>query len=161
MRSSKQRHGDLFCCVAVCILLGCTVFCLHADAQVSEARLTGAVTDPSGGIVPGAQISIGNVSTGTTRDLTSNQSGNYNAPGLSAGNYTLKISAPGFETEVRTGIILTTGAEQVLNIALKVGNVTQQVVVTDVPTQVQLESAVLSDVVDSTTVVDLPLNGRS
>jgi hypothetical protein len=156
-----EQRGFRVARIAICILLGCSLFSLPADAQVSEARLTGVVMDASGAVVPGAQISITNVQTDTTRDLTTNQSGLYNAPGLPAGNYTLKISAPGFETELRTGITLTTGAEQVLNITLKVGNVAQQVVVTDVPPQVQLSTAALSDVVDSTSVRELPLNGRS
>ena len=118
-----EQRGFRVARIAICILLGCSLFSLPADAQVSEARLTGVVMDASGAVVPGAQISITNVQTDTTRDLTTNQSGLYNAPGLPAGNYTLKISAPGFETELRTGITLTTGAEQVLNITLKVGNV--------------------------------------
>src|ERR1700676_1274285 len=161
MHCLSRQKLFLFVRIGIGIFFGCVVFCLHADAQVSEARLTGVVTDASGAIVPGAQISITNASTGTTRDLISNQSGLYNAPGLPAGNYTVKISAPGFETELRTGITLTTGAEQVLNITLKVGNVAQQVVVTDVPPQVQLSTSALSDVVDSTSVRQLPLNGRS
>ena len=159
MHSLKQRFR--FVGIAIEVLLGCSLSCLPANAQVSEARLTGVVMDSSGAIVPGAQISITNVSTEATRDLTTNPSGNYNAPGLPAGNYRVKVSAQGFQTEVRTGVTLTTGAEQVLNITLKVGNVAQQVVVTDVPPQVQLSTAALSDVVDSTSVRELPLNGRS
>jgi hypothetical protein len=147
--------------IATGILLGFSLFCLPANAQVSEARLTGVVMDSSGAIVPSAQISITNVSTETTRDLTTNESGIYNAPGLPAGNYRVKVSAQGFQTEVRTGVTLTTGAEQVLNITLKIGNISQQVVVTDVPPQVQLSTAALSDVVESTSVRELPLNGRS
>jgi hypothetical protein len=161
MHCLRRQKLFLFVRIGIGILFGCVVFCLHADAQVSEARLTGVVTDASGAIVPGAQISISNASTGTTRDLISNQSGLYNAPGLPAGNYTVKISAPGFDTEVRNGVVLTTGAEQVLNITLKIGNVTQQVVVSDLPPQVQLSTSALSDVVDSTSVRQLPLNGRS
>src|ERR1700730_12891079 len=159
MHSLKQRFR--FVGIAIEVLLGCSLSCLPANAQVSEARLTGVVMDSSGAIVPGAQISITNVSTETTRDLTTNPSGNYNAPGLPAGNYRVKVSAQGFQTEVRTGVTLTTGTEQVLNITLKVGNVAQQVVVTDVPPQVQLSTAALSDVVESTSVRELPLNGRS
>ena len=90
--------------IATGILLGFSLFCLPANAQVSEARLTGVVMDSSGAIVPSAQISITNVSTETTRDLTTNESGIYNAPGLPAGNYRVKVSAQGFQTEVRTGV---------------------------------------------------------
>jgi hypothetical protein len=137
------------------------IFCSSAAAQVSEAKLSGVVTDTSDAIVPNAEVSITNLSTNTSRELTSNQSGAYNAPGLPAGNYRLIVSAPGFKTEVRTGITLTTGQEQVVNVVLSLGTVTDQVIVTDVQPQVELSQATLSDVVDSTSVKELPLNGRS
>ena len=144
---------------AILVLSG--IFCSSAAAQVSEAKLSGVVTDTSDSIVPDASVSITNLSTNATRELASNQSGAYNAPGLPAGNYRLVISAPGFKTEVRTGITLTTGQEQVVNIVLNLGTVSDQVVVTDVQPQVELSQATLSDVVDSTSVKELPLNGRS
>jgi hypothetical protein len=161
MQRLKRSRGLSTVGVVIGILIGYPLLCRLANAQISEARLSGVVTDTSGAILPGVQITITNVSTGATRELTTNQSGVYNAPGLAAGSYQLKVSAEGFETEVRTGLTLTTGAEQVMNITLKVGNVTQQVLVNDLPPQVQLTTPSLSDVIDSASVRQLPLNGRS
>jgi len=132
-----------------------------ARAQVTGATLSGTVTDPSGAVIPHAKIVIKNTSTGVIRNVTSNSAGLYNAPNLLPGPYSVTISAPGFSTEVRSGIVLTVGANQVLNVALQVGKVTNLVQVTSAAPTVQLASSTISAVVNSTTVRQLPLNGRS
>src|ERR1700676_2356026 len=103
MKLLNSHRGFAIVAAVMWILIGCGVFCLRADAQVSAARLSGVITDTSGGILPGAQITITDISTNITRDVTANQSGIYSAPGLPAGNYQVKVSAKGFETVVRTG----------------------------------------------------------
>ena len=132
-----------------------------AYAQVSGAMLTGTVTDPSRGFIPNAQVSITAVATGVTRKVTADSAGFYTAPNLLPGNYEVRVTVPGFSTEVRTGITLTVGAQQVLDITVQVGQVTEEVRVTgDAPT-VQLTSSTISAQVNATTVRELPLNGRS
>ncbi|HWO30435.1 MAG TPA: hypothetical protein VNO32_16700, partial [Candidatus Acidoferrum sp.] len=84
----------------------------------------------------------------------------YNAANLLPGTYDISVSAPGFETEVQSGVTLTVGSVQVLNLVLKVGNVTQRIVVTGEVPVVQLANATISWTVNSTTVQELPLNGR-
>src|ERR1700680_4991768 len=84
-------------------------------AQVAGASLSGTVTDASGAVIPNASISIKNVGTGVTRDVTADTAGFYAAPNLLPGAYEVSVSAPGFSTEVRTGITLTVGAQQALN----------------------------------------------
>ena len=132
-----------------------------ASAQVTGATLSGTVTDRSGGVVPKAGISIKNVATGVTRAVTTDPAGFYSAPNLLPGNYEITTAAPGFSSEVRTGITLTVGAQQVLNFTLQVGQVTQTVEVAAEAPTVQLASSAISAVVNSTTVRELPLNGRS
>jgi outer membrane receptor protein involved in Fe transport len=129
--------------------------------QVTGATLSGTVTDASGAVVPGAQISIKNLATGVTRDVVTDTAGFYTAPNLLPGSYEVRSSAPGFTTEVRSGILLTVGAEQVLNLKLRVGSVTEQVQVVGAAPAVQLATSSISAVVNSTTVRELPLNGRS
>src|ERR1700730_9711558 len=87
-------------------------------AQVAGATLSGTVTDASGAVVPQAQILIKNVATDISTTAVTNSDGLYSAPNLLPGNYDVKASATGFGTEVRSGITLTVGAQQVLNIAL-------------------------------------------
>jgi hypothetical protein len=130
-------------------------------AQVAGATLSGTVTDQSGGVVPHVGISIKNIATGVTRDSTADSAGFYTAPNLLPGTYEITATASGFATEVRTGITLTVGTLQVLNLTMRVGQVTEKVQVTGEAPTVQLATSSLSAVVDSTTVRELPLNGRS
>ncbi len=129
--------------------------------QVAGATVSGTVTDPSGAVIPNAQVSITDVATGVTRNVTTGGAGFYTAPNLLPGTYEIRITAPGFSTQVRTGITLTVGAQQALDIKMQVGQVSQTVEVsTEAPT-VQLTSSTLSAEVSATTVRELPLNGRS
>src|SRR5487761_747453 len=84
-------------------------------AQVSGATLSGTVTDPSGGVIPNATLSIKNVATGIVRQATTDSSGVYAAPNLLPGTYEVTVAASGFETTVRNGVTLTVGAQQLLN----------------------------------------------
>ena len=132
-----------------------------AYAQVAGATLSGTVADPSGGVVPNAKISVRNTATNVTRDATTDNAGLYTVPNLLPGTYEITVSASGFATEVRTGIGLEVGAQQVLNLALRVGSSTERVEVTGEAPQIELASSAITDTVNSTTVRELPLNGRS
>jgi Carboxypeptidase regulatory-like domain/TonB dependent receptor-like, beta-barrel len=131
-----------------------------AEAQVTGATLSGTVSDPTNAVIPNAEVSALNTATGVIRNTTTNSAGLYNAPNLSAGPYQVTVSAQGFQTEVRSGITLTVGAEQVVNIEMRVGLVTQKVQVTGAAPAVELASSTLRNVVGPTTVLNLPLNGR-
>jgi Carboxypeptidase regulatory-like domain/TonB dependent receptor/TonB-dependent Receptor Plug Domain len=137
-------------------LLSCPAY-----AQVTGATLSGTVRDQSGGVVPNAGISIKNVATGVTRAVKTDTAGFYSAPNLLPGNYDITATAPGFSSQAQNGVELTVGAQQVLNITMQVGQVTQSVQVTAEAPTVQLASSAISAVVSATTVRELPLNGRS
>jgi outer membrane receptor protein involved in Fe transport len=131
------------------------------DAQVVGANLSGTAKDASGAALPNATVSIRNAGTGVIREVTTDTAGFYVMPNLLPGNYEITTSAAGFETQVQKGITLTVGAQQVLNITMQVGQMTSKVEVTaDAPT-VELASSSVGALVDSTTVRELPLNGRS
>jgi hypothetical protein len=130
-------------------------------AQVVGATLSGTVTDASGSALPSAQVSIKNRATGVTRGVTADTVGFYTAPNLQPGNYDVTFSASGFTTEISSGVTLTVGAQQVLNASLRVGQISQQVTVTGEAPTVELASSALNAVVESPTIVGLPLNGRS
>jgi len=129
-------------------------------AQVSGATITGTVSDATGAVIPNAQVSMKNVATGEVREVATNAAGFYSAPNLLPGNYEVTASAPGFSTQVESGVTLTVGAVQVLNITMKVGQVSQKVEVTGEAPAVQLATSDISGVVSQTAVVELPLNGR-
>jgi Carboxypeptidase regulatory-like domain/TonB dependent receptor-like, beta-barrel/TonB-dependent Receptor Plug Domain len=136
-------------------------FASHAYAQISGATLSGTVTDQSGAVVPQATITIKNVATGITRSNTTSAAGYYSAPNLLPGIYEIKAEAQGFTSKIQPGVNLTVGEQQVLNFTLQVGQMSTVVEVNTEAPNVDLASSTISAVVSSTTVRELPLNGRS
>ena len=150
--------------IAVLVISICLVSLLlapEASAQVTGATLTGTVTDSSGAVIPKAQVTMTDVATGVARKVETDNAGLYTAPNLLPGNYQVSVLATGFSSEVRRGIALTVGAQQVLDIKMQVGQVTQTLEVTEQAPTVELASSALSGEVSATTVRELPLNGRS
>src|SRR5258706_7526567 len=147
--------------VSVTLVLASLLFCAGPTrGQVSGATLSGLITDENGGPVPGANVSIKNLGTGAARDVATNADGFYSAPNLIPGAYEVRVTAKGFQTLVEKEITLNVGAQQALNVSLKVGQLTQTVEVTAALPDVQTTSSTISDTVDSRTVRQLPLNGR-
>ena len=109
-----------------------------AHAQVSGAAMTGTVLDSSGAVIPNARISIKNISTGEVRESTADASGFYSALNLLPGGYEITVTAPGFSTEVRRGVTLTVGTQQVLNITMNIGQVAEKIEVTSEAPSVEL-----------------------
>jgi hypothetical protein len=151
--------------VGVSLLVMATVYSaitiVPAHAQVTGATISGTVADSSGRVIPNAKVSITNVATGISREITSNTDGFYSAPNLQAGTYTVKVTMEGFRTEEKTGIVLTVGAAPVLDVTMQVGTAKEVVQVQTEAPAVQLASSDISAVVNATTVRELPLNGRS
>ena len=130
-------------------------------AQVAGGTISGTVTDANGSVITDAKITITNVETGIGRSAATNEVGRYIAPNLLPGHYDVKFAMSGFKTEVKTGIALTVGAEEVIDLAMQVGASTETVQVTSEAPAIQLSSSDMSAVVNATTVRELPLNGRS
>src|SRR5579864_8993308 len=142
------------------VILAVTIAASPAYAQVSGATLSGTITDPSGAAIAGAKVSIANKATGITRDVTTDAAGLYSAPNLQPGVYDVTVSASGFSAAKQADVTLTVGAQQTLNLPLRIGEATQTVEVTGAATLVQTANSVLSNEIESNTVRDLPLNGR-
>src|SRR5213079_553861 len=130
---TMKRFREIFSAVlALCFLLVVTLSpSVPANAQVSGATLSGTITDASGAVIPGVMISIKNRATGVVRNVTADEAGLYTAPNLQAGAYDVTAAAPGFNTVSQTNISLTVGAQQQLNISMKVGDTAQTVEVTE------------------------------
>ena len=134
--------------------------CLAVSAQVTGGTISGTVKDSSGAIIPNAQVTIKNLGTNSSRELTTNESGFYSAPDLNPGDYLISAGAPGFQTsEVK--IDLTVGSKRLLDVVLKPGTVTEKVTVTEELPPVDLNTSSIGGVVTGTEVRELPLNGRS
>jgi hypothetical protein len=132
-----------------------------AYPQVAGGTISGTVSDSSARVIPAADVHIKNVATGVTRDTTTNTDGLYTAPNLVPGTYELTFKAAGFKTEIRTGIGLTVGATQVIDLSMQIGTALEKIEVSSETPDVQVSSSDISAVVNATTVRELPLNGRS
>jgi Carboxypeptidase regulatory-like domain/TonB dependent receptor len=152
------RAGKGVCVLgAVAVLLSS----LSLFSQVNTGTISGVVEDSSGAVIGGAMVTIRNVDTGIATALTSDVGGRYVAPNLLIGNYEVRGQQAGFQTEVRTGITLTVGREEVINLTLRVGQTAETVTVTAEAPVIETTTAAMSSLVDDRTIRDLPLNGRS
>jgi len=100
-----------------------------AQSQALNGQIEGTITDNSGGAVPNATVVIKNTQTGTTRTVTTDNSGVYRAPLLPLGTYQVTVEAPNYKRLVREGITLTTGQTASVNGVLEVGDVSATVTV--------------------------------
>ena len=132
-----------------------------AYAQTVGASLQGTVTDPSGAVVPGAQVEIRSVDTGATRSLATDDGGRWREPVLLPGDYELRITAAGFQTTIRKGIHLSIGQDAVVDLHLEIGTTGSEINVFGDAERVNLVSGAVSGLVDEKQMRDLPLNGRS
>ncbi len=142
-------------------VLGLSVAAIQLRAQTVTANLKGTVTDASGGVVPGATIVVHNTTTGAQRTVTSDSAGNFNATLLPLGNYTVTVTAKGFQTYTEKGIVLNVGAQRSLLVQLKPGTITQTVHVTASTVAVQTSSAAQSATITGRQVRGLMLNNRN
>jgi Carboxypeptidase regulatory-like domain len=132
-----------------------------APAQQPDAQITGIITDSSGAVVPNARITIVNVDTGMKGEALSNESGNYAFSNLRPGTYRVTVSHSGFETVERSSITLVISQVARLDFPLQVGTTGQSVEVTAVAPALESSTASLGQLIDTRSVVDLPLNGRN
>jgi hypothetical protein len=138
-------------------LFGAALVFSQATAVV---RVSGVVFDPSGAAVSGAQVRAVNTATGLMRPAASDSDGNYSLGNLPVGPYRLEVTAPGFKTYSQEGIVLQVNTNPVINIQLEIGQVTQEVQVTASANMAETQANSISQVIDNTRVVELPLNGR-
>src|ERR1700720_3389064 len=117
--------------VSVFVIWIASLFAAQGYAQVVGATLSGTITDPSGAVVPNAQVSVRNTATGVTREVTADNDGFYLPPNLLPGNYEVTVTSRGFSTAGQSNVELGVGAEQRLNVSLKVGQTSQTVEVTE------------------------------
>jgi hypothetical protein len=160
MTRSNSRSIILGLIFTAALIFG-LILSTPAYSQVVGGTLSGTITDASGGAIPNATVSIKNMATGVTTNVTTNAQGIYNAPNLLPGSYQATASAEGFDTKSVSDIVLAVGAQQVLNFAMKVGTISERVEISTLAPDLQLASSAIGNVVDSKTVVELPLNGRS
>ena len=143
------------------LVLGVFGLISPAFPQSNTGRISGAVTDQSGGAVAAAPVTVTNVQTGVVRNLTTDQAGQYVAPNLVPGTYAVKVAANGFKTVERQNIVLEIDKDIRVDVQLAPGEVTQTVEVTSSVPMVDSQTVTLGGTLDNSTINDLPLNGRN
>jgi hypothetical protein len=131
-----------------------------AWAQTQLGTLFGTVTDTSGAVVPVAEVSVENVSTGLKREGRTDKTGEYQLAGLPTGTYTLRVGKEGFQTEVREGIAVSPGAAIAINLSLVVGQLSEHVTIEAGVPALDTTSASVRGMIAERSLTELPLDGR-
>jgi hypothetical protein len=129
-----------------------------AQSEATTGRITGTVKDSQGAAVPNASVTVSNPANGVSQTMTTNENGEFNAVQLRPGDYTVEVTATGFGKSTQTGYHVEVGSALTANIALGVGSVNEEVLVTAASvetTQVQTTTNI-----NDTAISQLPINGR-
>ncbi|HWB84381.1 MAG TPA: carboxypeptidase-like regulatory domain-containing protein [Bryobacteraceae bacterium] len=136
-----------------------TMFALWG--QVQAGRIVGTVTDPAKAVVPNASVMVMNQATNQTYSATTNQTGGYVITPLDPGVYSVRVTAPGFQTAVIDKLEVLVGQSARADVMLRIGESSTSVEVTAAAPLLDSESGTLGHVITNNEIVNLPLNGRS
>lgn len=146
--------------LAAPVVLGlCAFLPIRAAAQVPGGSLTGAITSESGAALPGVTVTIRDEATNAVRTASTSTEGLYNVPALPPGNFEMTVSAPGFVSQVWSGITIAVGSERMLNVTMRLGN-PQTITRSVAPAPLSQNSACCGGNVNASAVQSTPLNGR-
>src|SRR3984893_14240941 len=134
---------------------------LSLVSQINTGRVIGTVTDQSGGVIAGATVTVTNSQTGVARNLNADSSGEYSAPNLNPGIYTVRVSAAGFQAFERQNIELEVGKDVRIDVQLTPGQVNQTITVSESVPQLDTTTATVTGTLNTQAIVDIPLNGRN
>src|SRR5271165_5727549 len=129
-------------------------------AQTSQGRVSGQVVDASGGTVAIATVTIENLGTHVQRVLRTNGAGEYVAPGIEPGIYSITVEAAGFSKIIRERVQVEVANDIKIDFQLKPGAITEVVEVKDETPLTETTNAVLSGVLANKAINELPLQGR-
>lgn len=155
-RCASQNHRIRhFVMLSALFLIGASL------AFAQEATIVGTVTDPSGSVLPSVAVTITSSDTGQAHTFSTNDAGQYVAPDLPIGHYTVKAEATGFSAAVKEGVVLNVGDRDRIDFAMKLGAVSEKVTVEANPIAVQSDSGEVSSVINGQQITQLATNGRS
>jgi hypothetical protein len=133
-----------------------------AFAQETTGTISGTITDPTGASVKGATVTLTNTDRNQEiRTLTTNDAGLFTAPSLPLGNYTVKVTAPGFKTETVTHLVLHVNDSMTVNRQLAIGSSSEEVTVQADTVQLNLHDATSATLISGIQVRELTLNNRN
>jgi hypothetical protein len=148
-------------CLAILVAALLTVpVSLFAQAGATGSIL-GTVTDSTGAAIPGAKVTVTNTGTRVAFNTTTSSTGDYLAPVLQSGTYSVSATAKGFQKTVVTGAVLSVDQKLRVNLSLKAGAVTSTVTVSAQAIALDTDTEALSQLIGTQQVQQLPLNGRN
>src|ERR1700722_1422134 len=133
---------------------------LFAQTTVDTGSIVGTVSDPSGAVVSGANVTITNLATGQIISLATSSSGSFNSGALVPGNYKTLVSSKGFSS-AGAAVTVLVGNTATVNVNLQVGNEKEVIEVRDSALQVNTEQATVQGVLNEDQIEKLPVNGRN
>ena len=150
----RVKENLVFLLFVVCVMA------FTARAQVG-GKITGVVRDQSGSVLPDATVVVTNAQTGAKLTATTDQDGVFTFPVLSVGQYQIDVTADAFRPYSKTGLVIDINSALALDVTLRVKEQDQSIVVTESSAQVETTDTQLGQVLGSTKVTEIPLNGRS
>ena len=133
----------------------------NSSAQITAGNVSGTVKDPSGGVVPGASVTVRNIGTGRQQTTQTNSDGFYAFPSLEVGQYEVDVAFRGFESYKRTGISIDVNTKLVADVTLQMGNQSENITVSANEVAVETASTQMGDVITGPVMTAVGLNGRS
>jgi Carboxypeptidase regulatory-like domain/TonB dependent receptor len=161
MKAVFLRRGRVFSPAALVFFFLATILPVGLAWASVGGSISGTVKDPSGSVIPRADVTVREVNTGLSYHTHTDDKGLYIFPVLPVGNYVLGIQAAGFRGYERRGVALDTNASLTLNATLVVGSVAQNVTVSDNTVHVETTSTQMGQVITARQMTAVPLDGRS
>ena len=157
----KHRNTDATARFPIAIFLLLLTAAAMARGQQTTGDILGTVTDTTGAIVASATVSVENAATHETRKVVTSSTGDYVVNLLNQGNYSVSVSAAGFEKFVVSSVVLAAGDRVRVNAQLAVGETSETITVESEGSALKTDSSVLSTTITPQETQDLPLNGRN
>src|SRR5881398_2965749 len=154
---SLKRSATLL----IAVLAGLALAAGLVFGQEFSATMSGVVHDANGGLVPGVSVTAKHTESGLTRTVITNETGSYRIPALPVGEYEVTAELSGFKQQVRRGVTLVVAQEAVVNLTLDVGDLKEQITVTEEAQIVNTTMSSTAGLVTGEQIKNLPLNGRS
>jgi hypothetical protein len=155
---STRCVRQVLCALSLCVLVATAV-----AAQTAEGQISGRVTDASGAVLPGVDITIRQTNTGLSRSAVTNETGQYTFPSLPVGPYRLEASLTGFRTFVQENIVLLVNANLVIDPSLPLGQINETITVSARPSDIAVETRRMGvgAVIERERILELPLPARN
>ena len=153
-----MKTTKLAACLCVFLLVG--VSSASAQGVGASGDIKGTITDPSGAVLPGAEVLVTNVDKGIRHTVTTGEGGEYRITGLAPAVYNVTVKSSGFQTQVMTSVRVTVGQTAIVDFQLQVSAVATEVVVTTEAPLVETEKTQQANTLEQRYIQELPIDRR-